>query len=246
MEIGNAFGQTATKLSHNPLGIIALFIVLVYGFASLVVGIGQNLDENSVLLMVLFLVLFPVLVLGVFGWLVSRHHEKLYAPRDYQEGEHFLQAMGIGFETLEYAEPKPSEPGELPGEEQDIHTPRGRREQRRQIYEESRKLFLAHIVSPSSKPGQLFDIQIYLKRHKGEPIEDVKSTAFFFGSSWGNRIFDGTREGNVIGVSTSAYGSFLCTCLVTFTDGSEVVLDRYIDFEMGEVLKRALMGASAA
>ena len=226
MESGNTFGQTATKLSHNPLGIIALFIVLVYGFASLVVGLGKNLDEISVSLLVWFLVLFPVLVLGVFGWLVSRHHTKLYAPRDYQKGEHFLQAIGIGFEHLEYAEPEPAGPEELPGEKNDIHTPRGRREQRREIYERSRKLFLVHILSPSSKPGQLFDIQIYLKRHKEEPIEDVESAVFFFGRSWGNRIFEGTREGNVIGVSTSAYGSFLCTCLVKFTDGTEVILDR--------------------
>jgi len=33
-----SFGQTATSLARNPLGIIALFIVLVYGFASLVTG----------------------------------------------------------------------------------------------------------------------------------------------------------------------------------------------------------------
>ena len=62
----------------------------------------------------------------------------------------------------------------------------------------------------------------------------------------GNRIFEGTREGNMIGVSTSAYGSFLCTCLVKFTDSKEVVLNRYIDFEMGEVLTRTLRGAAAS
>ena len=30
------FGDTATRLSKNPLGIIALFIVLIYGFAAFV------------------------------------------------------------------------------------------------------------------------------------------------------------------------------------------------------------------
>jgi hypothetical protein len=28
------FGETAKSLARNPLGIVALFIVLVYGFAS--------------------------------------------------------------------------------------------------------------------------------------------------------------------------------------------------------------------
>src|SRR5215207_7700051 len=88
----NRFGETARGLAQNPLGIIALFIVLVYGFASLVVGIGTNLDPASTNLLVWFMVLFPVLVLVVFAWLVSRHHTKLYSPRDYGKGE-FLQIV---------------------------------------------------------------------------------------------------------------------------------------------------------
>ena len=33
---GEGLGKVATGLARNPLGIIALFIVLVYGFACLV------------------------------------------------------------------------------------------------------------------------------------------------------------------------------------------------------------------
>jgi hypothetical protein len=39
-----------------------------------------------------------------------------------------------------------------------------------------------------------------------------------------------------MGVRLSAYGPFLCICRVTFDDGERVVLYRYIDFEMGEVI----------
>jgi hypothetical protein len=88
----NRFGDTAKGLAQNPLGIIALFIVLVYGFASLVVGVGTNLDNTSTNVLVWFMVLFPVLVLIVFAWLVSQHHMKLYSPRDYGKGE-FLQIV---------------------------------------------------------------------------------------------------------------------------------------------------------
>lgn len=83
------FGETAKGLSRNPLGIIALFIVLVYAFAALVVGVGK-MEAGERLPLIWFLVLFPVLVLGVFAWLVSCHHRKLYAPEDFKDETHFV------------------------------------------------------------------------------------------------------------------------------------------------------------
>jgi hypothetical protein len=86
------FSDTAKGLSKSPLGIIALFIVLVYGFAALVVGIGQkSLEGTAAHPLIWFLVLFPVIVLGVFAWLVAWHHEKLYGPGDFKNQEDFLK-----------------------------------------------------------------------------------------------------------------------------------------------------------
>lgn len=76
-------------LARNPLGIIALFIVLVYGFASIVVSFSKNLRPDDLTPLISFLVLFPVLVLIVFTWLVSKHHHKLYGPAEYQKQELF-------------------------------------------------------------------------------------------------------------------------------------------------------------
>ena len=84
--------NAATSLSRNPLGIIALFIVLIYAFAALVVGAG-NLEPNERYPIVLFLVFFPTIVLAVFGWLVSCHHKKLYAPADFESDEAFLEGL---------------------------------------------------------------------------------------------------------------------------------------------------------
>ncbi len=84
------FGKTAKGLAKNPLGIIALFIVLIYGFASLVVGLSGQLERLERALLVGFLVVFPIMVLAVFAWLVSRHHTKLYAPTDFREDASFL------------------------------------------------------------------------------------------------------------------------------------------------------------
>ncbi|EGR1837237.1 hypothetical protein H3C22_17295 [Vibrio cholerae] len=81
------------KLAKNPLGIIALFIVLIYGIAGLVLGTSSNDLENyhkSVLIW--FFAIFPFSVLFSFVWLVSKHHSKLYGPSDFRNDEGFLKA----------------------------------------------------------------------------------------------------------------------------------------------------------
>jgi CheY-like chemotaxis protein len=85
------FGRTAKALAHNPLGIIALFIVLVYGFAALVTGFGGSLTSQERLPLIYFLIIFPVLVLGVFAWLVSRHSGKLFAPSDFKNEDNYVK-----------------------------------------------------------------------------------------------------------------------------------------------------------
>lgn len=88
------FGKTATSLSRSPLGIIALFIVLVYGIAGLVLAFaGSSLPEGDRWPLVWFLALFPILVLIVFAWLVAQHHTKLYAPRDFPDRDGFFRAL---------------------------------------------------------------------------------------------------------------------------------------------------------
>ena len=89
----NSFGDTAKGLSKNPLGIIALFIVLVYGFASLVTAFSSSFTPAERLPLIYFLIIFPVLVLGVFTWLVRRHPGKLYRPSDYNNEDSFLAAV---------------------------------------------------------------------------------------------------------------------------------------------------------
>lgn len=91
MDTPNTFYESAQRLSRNPLGIIALFIALVYAIAGLILGVStRDLTENQVTMLVLFLVLFPIVVLWVFKELVVNHHSKLYSPGDYRSDEAFL------------------------------------------------------------------------------------------------------------------------------------------------------------
>ena len=82
--------KSAKSLGKSPLGIIALFIVLVYGLAT----VGLLSAGPYVGVMVWFLVLFPVLVLAAFVWLLVGHTDKLYAPGDYRDEENFMRVAG--------------------------------------------------------------------------------------------------------------------------------------------------------
>lgn len=107
--------------------------------------------------------------------------------------------------------------------------------QRESIYAQNQKLFLTHVIIPSKERGQKYDIFIYLIRHKSKRFDDVEYAEFFLGKYWGNQIYKETLKDGLVGVKTAAFGSFLCTCRVKMTDGSFVLLHRYIDFEMGRV-----------
>jgi Holliday junction resolvase-like predicted endonuclease len=81
--------------ARNPLGIVALFISLIYGMSALLLGTSINaLSPINQTILVIFIVTFPFVVLGVFGWLVARHHMKLYGPSDYRTDKSFLDALG--------------------------------------------------------------------------------------------------------------------------------------------------------
>lgn len=81
-------------LVRNPLGIVALFISLIYGFANLLLGATVSaLTAQERYPLIIFIVLFPVIVLCVFYRLVSKHHGKLYAPGDYKDDKSFLRTL---------------------------------------------------------------------------------------------------------------------------------------------------------
>jgi len=87
------FGGIAQKLARNPLGIIALFIVLIYGIACLTFGFSKNLPASWIWCFILFIAGYPLIVLFVFYQLVTKHHTKLYAPGDFPLPENFMECI---------------------------------------------------------------------------------------------------------------------------------------------------------
>ena len=119
-----------------------------------------------------------------------------------------------------------------------------REEHRRKIYTDNENYFLTHILLPVANAKEEYEIYIYIIGHKGKKCDDIVKAEFFFGHMWGNKIFVGDRSNGIIGVKTKAYGPFLCTCCIKLKSGKEVVLDRYIDFEMGKIVRNLTIAST--
>ena len=88
------FVKESARLTRNPLGVVGLFIALVYGIAGLVLGVSARyLSGSERLPLIWFLVLFPFALLATFYVLVSRHHSKLYAPLDFYDKDGFFRTL---------------------------------------------------------------------------------------------------------------------------------------------------------
>lgn len=70
---------SAESLSKSVLGTLALFLLLVY-FIGSVTLVTAKLTEWNQTVLVVFIVLFPVVVLGVFYILVTKHFAKILHP----------------------------------------------------------------------------------------------------------------------------------------------------------------------
>lgn len=88
------FKDISPTFTKNPLGIIALFIVLVYGIAGSTAAFA-GFNEAQLWAVIGFMVSFPVLVLFVFYLLVTRHSDKIYGPADFADDASFMQYIGV-------------------------------------------------------------------------------------------------------------------------------------------------------
>jgi hypothetical protein len=91
---------------RSPLGIIGLFVTLVYAIAGwLFAGIIVNLHIALQSILVGFIVIYPCVLLAVFCFLVTKHHHKLYAPIDFRSDEAFHKystSSNVGHIVAEY------------------------------------------------------------------------------------------------------------------------------------------------
>ena len=86
--------------ANNPLGLIALAFVLVEAIAAAAGSMG-NFESHQRTTLIWFVVIFAFTLLGVFYWLVTRHHDKLYGPGDFKNEENFMKTIDAKVGRLE-------------------------------------------------------------------------------------------------------------------------------------------------
>jgi CheY-like chemotaxis protein len=64
---------------------------VVYGLAALVSACTSSFIPAERIPLIYFLILFPILVLVIFAWLVSRHSGKLFAPSDRKNEDNYVK-----------------------------------------------------------------------------------------------------------------------------------------------------------
>lgn len=106
---------------------------------------------------------------------------------------------------------------------------------REQFYKPNRNIHLVHRLAPSNASGMLYDIQLYVVAHKDATLANLAKVEYYFGRHWGNQIFTSIDRARGFPVTTSAYGAFMCTAKLFFSDGEQVMINRYVDFEMGAI-----------
>jgi hypothetical protein len=85
----------------------------------------------------------------------------------------------------------------------------------------------------------LYDIQLYVIPHKDATLANLSKVEYYFGRYWGNQIFTSVDRARGFPITTSAYGPFMCTANLCFSDGETIMINRYVDFEMGAIGAKA-------
>lgn len=80
---------------RNPLGVIALFISLMYAMASFVISKGLPVleEHEERMWLIVFVVMYPVLLLIAFCVLVIWFPHHLYSPSDFKDENIFRELM---------------------------------------------------------------------------------------------------------------------------------------------------------
>lgn len=87
------FGKNTVALSSRPIGIIGLFILLVYATITAGLVLGQEVTEEQRSWVIGFMIIFSCLLLYVFYNLVTKHPGKLFSPQDFANDSYFIEAV---------------------------------------------------------------------------------------------------------------------------------------------------------
>jgi hypothetical protein len=109
-------------------------------------------------------------------------------------------------------------------------------------YGETRSIQLVYRLCKSSRDAKSFDIEIFIIPHAtastpefSGALNNVERIYFYLGCAWGNKLLVVNNCFNGFALAVTSWGATLCVAQIVFTDGGRAILERYLDFEMGDV-----------
>ena len=231
MNSDHSMFQTAKSLSRNPLGIIALFIVLVYAVASVVISLAKpEFYQNPFHPAVLFLSIFPLVVLAVFAFLVARHHRNLYAPQDYKDEGHFFDGHKV--------------PSALRGSATGVATSDSDNTMIDSVIATSIDDSYARLVSfgfvlmhqaevlrPRTSPQSgRYRVRVWVESIEGQRrLSEIASVTYHVWHDFSQPVLSTSDQESAFDLWLSIYGEFPVLALVTMKGGETCELQRFID-----------------
>ncbi len=231
MSSDSSMYETAKSLARNPLGIIALFIVLVYAVASVVISLAKaEFYQNPFHPAVLFLAIFPLVVLCVFAYLVAKYHRNLYAPQDYKDEGNFFgslkvpEALGSGANGVATSDASGKKTDSLIASS---------------IESSYKKLISfgyvlihqAEVVQARTSPKSgRYRIRVWIESiDQRKPISDIASVTYHVWPDFNSPVLSTSDQASNFDLWLSVYGEFPVLALVTTKSGETYELQRFID-----------------
>lgn len=231
MEKLTEFGKVAKDLSRNPLGILALFIVLVYGVAGLVISLAKpEFYSNATHPAVIFVAAFPFIVLFTFAYLVACHHTKLYAPRDFDRPDDFWRNEKVPDAILRANTPQ-------------VVTSNGNvvalagPEAAALAAEYARikdmgysMLHRAEVVHPRTAPKNgLYRVRVWIERFGTHKLSEIEAVTYRLWPDLEQDEVTSTSAESNFDLWLTVYGEFPVLAKVQLKSGESITLQRYMD-----------------
>lgn len=225
------FSGTARKLSGSPLQIIALFLVLIYGFACLVIGFGSSrLEALGDHPLVYFLALFPCLVLLVFAQLVSNHHWKLYGLTEFKDQKDFVSLAQPPKELPQKNTGFALSDASLAGEVTDDLRQRIDAKYNNLLREGYRILHAAQVVRPATSPGSgLFRVRVWIEGDVDVKLGEIDSVTYRVWHDFPQTQITTSDRDNHFDVWLSVNGEFPILAYIRLKGGQEIWQWRYLE-----------------
>jgi hypothetical protein len=223
--------ETAKSLSRNPLGIIALFIVLVYAVASIVISLAKaDFYQNPFHPAVLFLAVFPIVVLGAFTYLVARHHRNLYAPQDYENQNDFF--FGLKIPNALRDNGAGAATSDTKGRGTDLATASSIESSYTKLV--SFGFYLVHqaeVLQPRTSPKSgRYRVRVWIESiERQRPISDIASVTYHVWNDFSQPVLSTSDLKSSFDLWLSIYGEFPLLAVVTTNTGETYELQRFID-----------------